>query len=76
MKMIMLIQHAEKKEKSSKKYEVSKWSFGDAYSGDSLKYCLLAQCIFSFISIEIPDDAQINDELYTFSKFFNQGTNL
>ena len=29
-----------------------------------------------FISIEIPDDAQINDELYTSSNFFNQGTNL
>ena len=29
MKMIMLIQHAEKKENSSKRYEISKWSFGD-----------------------------------------------
>ena len=26
--------------------------------------------------IQIPDDAQINDELYIFSKFFNQETNL
>ena len=31
MKMIMLIQNAEKKEKpSSKKYVMSKWSFGNA----------------------------------------------
>ena len=31
MKMIMLIQHAENKEKpSSKRYETSKWSFGNA----------------------------------------------
>ena len=31
MKMITLIQHAEKKENSSsKRYEMSKWSFGDA----------------------------------------------
>ena len=30
-KMIMLIQHTEKKENSSsKRYEKSKWSFGDA----------------------------------------------
>ena len=30
-KMIMLIQHTEKKENSSpKRYETSKWSFGDA----------------------------------------------
>ena len=29
-----------------------------------------------FISTEIPDDSQNNDELYTFSNFFNQGTNL
>ena len=25
---------------------------------------------------EIPDDTQLNDELYTLSNFFNQGTNL
>ena len=31
MKMIMLIQHADKKSNwSSKKYEMSKWSFSDA----------------------------------------------
>ena len=29
-----------------------------------------------FISIEIPDDPQTNDELYTFSNFFNQRNNL
>ena len=29
-----------------------------------------------FDSTEIPDDAQNNDELYTFSNFFNQGTTL
>ena len=27
-------------------------------------------------SIEIPDDAQINDKMYTFSNLLNQGTNL
>ena len=32
-------------------------------------------CHLHFISIEIPDDTQINDELYTFCNF-NQGTNL
>ena len=35
MKMIMLIQHAEKKENSSsKRYEMSKWSFGDGLVTD------------------------------------------
>ena len=29
-----------------------------------------------FISIGIPEDPQTNDELYTFSNFFNQETNL
>ena len=37
---------------------------------------ILFTATLHFISIEIPDDAQINDELYTFSNFFNQGTNL
>ena len=37
---------------------------------------ILFTATLDFISIEIIDDAQINDELYTFSNFFNQGTNL
>ena len=38
------------------------------YSGDWLQNC---PATFQFISIEIPDDAQINVELYTFLNFFN-----
>ena len=73
MKMIMLIQHAEKKENlPSKRYQMSKWSFGDAIlvTDWNTVHC------HHFISTEIPDDAKINDKLYTFSNFFNQGTNL
>ena len=62
MKMIMLIQHAEKKENSfSKRYEMSKWSFYSAILvTDSLPHCTYLQ------TIEIPDHAQVTDELYTF----------
>ena len=69
MKMIMLIQYGEKKENSSsKRYEMSKWSFGDAILVTDWK---TVPATFQFISIEIPDDAQINVELYTFLNFFN-----
>ena len=65
IKMIMLIQHKEKKENSySKRYKVSKWSFGD---GTLAADWNTVHCHLRFISIEIPDDAQINDKLYTFS---------
>ena len=37
---------------------------------------ILFTATLHFISIEIPDGTQINDELHTFSNFFNQGTNL
>ena len=69
MKMIMLIQYGEKKENSSsKRYEMSKWSFGDGILVTDWK---TVPATFQFISIEIPDDAQINVELYTFLNFFN-----
>ena len=69
MKMVMLIQYAEKNENSSsKRYEMSKWSFGD---GILVTDCKTVPATFQFISIEIPDDAQINVELYTFLNFFN-----
>ena len=69
MKMVMLIQYGEKKENSSsKRYEMSKWSFSD---GILVTDCKTVPATFQFISIEIPDDAQINVELYTFLNFFN-----
>ena len=65
--MIMLIQHAEKKENSSsKRYEMSKRSFGDGVVTD----WNTVHCQFHFIHIGIPGYAQINDELYTFSRTF------
>ena len=72
--MLMLIQQAEKKENSSpKKCEMRyEMSFGDV--DDWLKYCLY--CHHALYSVEIVDDSQTNDELNTFSNFFNQGTNL
>ena len=74
MKMIMLIQHAEKKENSSsKRYEMSKCSFGDAILVTDCN--ILFTVTLYFISIEIPDDAQINHELYTFSNSFDQEPN-
>ena len=61
MKMTMLIRHAQEKgNSSSRRYERNKWNFGNT----------------TVLYIEIPDDPQINYELYTFLKFFNQGTNL
>ena len=72
MKIITLIQQAEKKENlSCERKEIQFWR---CYSGDWLKYVLFTATLH-FISIEIPDDAQINDDLHTFSNFFNQGTN-
>ena len=60
MKMIMLTQHAEKKENSSsKRYEMSKWSFGDGILVTDWN----TTGTLHFISIEIPNDTQINDEL-------------
>ena len=60
MKVIMSIQHAEKKENSpSKRYEMSKWSFGDGILVNDWN----STGTLHFISIEIPDDTQINDEL-------------
>ena len=69
--MIMLIQQAEKKEKSSsKRYEMS---FGNAILMTNWN---TVYCHHVLYSIEIVDDPQTNDELNTFSNFFTQGTNL
>ena len=68
MKMIKLIQHAEKKEiLSSKRYEMSKWSFGD---GILMTDWNTVHCHIALINIEILDYAQMNDELYTFYRTF------
>ena len=70
----MLIQQAEKKENSSsKRYEMS---FGDAIlmTDWNILYCVY--CHHALYSFEIVDDPQTNDELNTFSSFFNQGTSL
>ena len=61
--MITLIQLTEKKEKSSEIRDVVLVV---------LFWWLIEIYIVHFISIEIPDIAQINDQLYTFSNFFNQ----
>ena len=37
---------------------------------------ILFTAALHFISIEIPNDTQINNELYTFSNFVNQETNF
>ena len=37
---------------------------------------LFTATLYFISSIKIPEDAHINDELYTFSNFFNQETNL
>ena len=51
-----------------KRYEMSKWSF---YNAILMADWSTTQChILHFIGIEIPDYAQINDELYTFSQTF------
>ena len=74
MKMIILIQHAQREgNSSSKRYKMSKWSFGNASLVTDVK---TATAIFHFISIEIPDGVQINVELYTSWNFFTQGTIL
>ena len=84
-KLIMLIKHTEKKENaSSKRYEMIKFSFGDAIGMKWLnsvlvmlfwwmigKLCLPHFTLF-IIFIEIPDDAQIDAELYTLPNFLNQ----
>ena len=67
--MIMLIQHAEKRENSSSKsYEMSKWSFLAMVLWELIE--ILFTATLHFTSIEIPDYAQVNDELYTFSRTF------
>ena len=72
--MIVLIHQAEKKENSSSKS--MKWVSGVF----AMLFWWLIEILFTvtlhFISTEIPDDPQTNDELYFFSTFFNQGTNL
>ena len=66
MKMIKLIQQADKKENSSSKiYEMSKWSFDNAIPVNDWNTVHCAT--MHFIGIKTPDNAQINDELYTFS---------
>ena len=37
---------------------------------------ILFTATLHLINVEIPDDVQISDELYIFSNFFHQGTNL
>ena len=74
MKMIMLIQDAEKNENSSSKiYEMTKWSFDNALLVTDLNTAPATLC---FISIEIPDGAQKNVRLDTVSNVFNQEGNL
>ena len=71
-KFIMLIQHAEKKENSSsKRYEMNKLSFGDAIWWLIEKLCLPHFTLF-IIFIEIPDDAQMDVELYSLPNALNQ----
>ena len=59
----------EKKEKK----KMSKWSFGNAILMSDWKMFIATLHV---ISIGIPEDSQTTDELYTFSNFFNQETNL
>ena len=74
MKMIMLIQDAEKNENSSSKiYEMTKWSFDNALLVTDWN---IAPATLCFISIEIPDGAQKNVRLDTVSNVFNQEGNL
>ena len=49
---------------------MSKSSFGNVTPVMTVKIKFTAT--LQFISIEIPDDAQISDELCTFSNIFNQ----
>ena len=49
---------------------MTKCSFGDAILVKD--WNILFTVTLHFTSIEIPDDAQIKDKLYTFSNFFNQ----
>ena len=66
MKVMMLIQHAEEKGNwSSKKYEISKWSFGDAYPVTEILFTATPG-----FSIQILDDKQINNELVYFLELF------
>ena len=66
MKVMMLIQTAEEKGNwSSKKYEISKWSFGDAYPVTEILFTATPG-----FSIQILDDKQINNELVYFLELF------
>ena len=70
MKMVMLIKYAEEKENSpSKRYEMSKWSSGNAILVTDWNTVLCHIALLKFLMM------QINDELHTFSNFSNQGTN-
>ena len=69
MKIMMLIQYVEKKEnRSSKGYEMSKWSFGDA--------TLMTEWNTAHWHCYIDMTHKYQRWTYTFSKFSNQGTNL
>ena len=46
--------------------------FWRCYSGDLIILSLFT----ATLRFEIPDDAQINERLYTFLNVFNEGTNL
>ena len=72
MKMIIIIQHAENK-KTHLLRDMKRVNGVLAMLVWWLTEILSTVTLY-FISIEIPDDARINDELYTFSNFFNQGT--
>ena len=72
MKMIIIIQHAENKK--THLLRDMKWVNGVLAMLFWWLTEILSTVTLYFISIEIPDDARINDELYTFSNFFDQGT--
>ena len=64
MKMLMLIQQAEKEgNSSSKRYKISKQSYGDASPMTDLK---TVTATFHFISIEIPHGVQMNVYIYIY----------
>ena len=71
-KLIMLIQHTEKKENSSsKRYEMIKLSFGNAILVTGWKTVRLPHFTLFITFTEIPDEAQIDVELYTLMNFLN-----
>ena len=76
VKTIMLIQQAEKEENSSsKRYKMSKWSFGDAILMTDWNTVFTATWHFVVLVLKFwlagwVDDPQTNDELNTFTNFF------